>query len=319
MFGPGTHPTPLWDHPDFDHVGWRSTDFYDEGNATEVSDPKGAIPAFRHKDVPGVFAVNHGEDGTSIHFEPDDKSKAPTLTTVDRRPGGRHELSISTWGKHRPSGVNDWVIGQRTTGYGPSLTRQVLRVAALHYPKSTFVGERVTGSSAVNRSPSSDFKSVNWPTERFSAEEAERFYLEVYAGDDYKINHRPPGPEHGAPLHDLTQVYPDDVYTHPHYYHGQRPASASDREATNAFMAARGKPDQMVKIYRAVPKHVTEINPGDWITTSPSYARVHAGNKTEGFHVLEAVARAGDLHTDGNSLAEFGYNGPVKIAGRRIR
>jgi hypothetical protein len=318
-YGPDTHPTPLWNHPDYRHVGWRTTEFYDEGKATEVSDPKGARPAFRHKDVPGVFTVNHDEDGTSIHFEPDDEKKPPTLISVDRGPGEDHELNISTWGRYRPGEVKDWMIGHKAADYGPSLTRQMLRVAALHYPDSNFVGERVTGASSLNRGFLEGDRSVRWPTNRFTAEDVERYYVEAYGDDDYKISHRPPRPEHGAPLHDLTQIYPDDVYTHPHYYHGQRPASASDREATAAFMAARGNPEHPVKIYRAVPSHVTDINPGDWVTTSRSYARSHAGNKTSGFHVLEATARAGDLHTDGNSLAEYGYNGQGTIRGRPRR
>ena len=39
--------------------------------------------------------------------------------------------------------------------------------------------------------------------------------------------------------------------------------------------AAKGKPNKKVKVYRAVPKGVTEINSGDWLTLSKEYAKMH--------------------------------------------
>lgn len=31
----------------------------------------------------------------------------------------------------------------------------------------------------------------------------------------YQISHRPPDKDFGAPLHDLTKIYPEDVYQKP--------------------------------------------------------------------------------------------------------
>jgi len=322
MFGSDTHPTPLWDHPDFDHIGWASQVDLEDANHEVYRRPEESPhyslseddwrPVFRKKGGHGDVVVHHDPDVGSIfaHY-PHDKNLRPMLWTVADNPDGTDIDIMSSSGGGNWQTFHDKGAPGKST---PAVIKEVGGIVKIHHPDKVFKGTRVTGAASKN--PASSTREFDFS--RFSAEDVERYYIEVY-GDDYRIYHRPPRPEHGAPLHDLTQVYPDDVYTHPHYYHGQRPASASDREATSAFMAARGNPDHTVKIYRAVPKHVTDINPGDWITTSPSYARIHAGNKSEGFHVLEATARAGDLHTDGNSLAEYGYNGTSAIKGRRIR
>jgi len=63
----------------------------------------------------------------------------------------------------------------------------------------------------------------------------------------YRMSHRP-GAD-GAPLHDLTQVYPADVYTHPHYY-----SQAQDMPTHRLAISYRGQPDRPITIYRAVPK-----------------------------------------------------------------
>ena len=62
--------------------------------------------------------------------------------------------------------------------------------------------------------------------------------------DDYKGSHEAPGKE-SAPLNDLTLngIYPVDVYTHPHYYDIKFPIADY-----------RNKPNKTIKIYRAVPK-----------------------------------------------------------------
>lgn len=66
------------------------------------------------------------------------------------------------------------------------------------------------------------------------------------------MSHRPG--QDGAPLHDLTgggEVYPEDVYTHPHFY-GLR----EDLPVHQMANSYRGQPDRPVTIYRAVPKVV---------------------------------------------------------------
>jgi hypothetical protein len=74
---------------------------------------------------------------------------------------------------------------------------------------------------------------------------------------DYGGEHRPPGPDSGAPLHDLTgggNVYPDDVYganAAQYYGHG---TPAMDRETVRILQGLKDKPNSTVTIYRAVPR-----------------------------------------------------------------
>lgn len=133
--------------------------------------------------------------------------------------------------------------------------------------------------------------------------------------DDYRMQHRPADEEYGAPLHDLTYggMYPDDVYTHPHYYSTGEPY---DDEAHAIARRVRGKPDAKVKIYRALPaEHAHQgFRPGDWVTTSKEYARLH-GSQTDPKHdwpVISTVVPAKHLWTEGNAIAEYGYTGPHK-------
>jgi len=76
-------------------------------------------------------------------------------------------------------------------------------------------------------------------------------------GEDHRIEHRPAGKD-GAPLWDITQngVYPDDAYgPMAARYYGV--GDGSDSAAWSLVFATRGKPNKMVRIYRAVPKVVS--------------------------------------------------------------
>jgi len=71
---------------------------------------------------------------------------------------------------------------------------------------------------------------------------------------DYRGGHTAPMKDRGnAPLHDLTQTYPDDIYSsnaaryYGHYGDGR------DSEAVRLMQMAKGKPDMPVTMYRAVP------------------------------------------------------------------
>lgn len=130
----------------------------------------------------------------------------------------------------------------------------------------------------------------------------------------YRGQHTAPGPDFGAPLHDLTgggQMYPSDVYS----------ASASriygtgypmaDREAFDLAKRVRGNPDAEVTMYRAVPKDesIQSINKGDWVTLSKQYAKNHGesvlGNN---YKIISQKVKAKDLWTNADSIHEFGYH-----------
>lgn len=73
-------------------------------------------------------------------------------------------------------------------------------------------------------------------------------------GTDYRGQHSAPERDGGAPLHDLAQVYPDDIYSRSALRNYGTGEDELDREAYAFFLSVRGKPDAPVTIYRAVPK-----------------------------------------------------------------
>ena len=78
--------------------------------------------------------------------------------------------------------------------------------------------------------------------------ELKQFLLE----NDYRGGHTMTTSD-AAPMHDLTQLYPDDIYgisaarMYGHYHDNR------DNEAISIIQNARNKPNKLIKIYRAVP------------------------------------------------------------------
>lgn len=131
--------------------------------------------------------------------------------------------------------------------------------------------------------------------------------------DDYRGLHKAPSKE-GAPLHDLTNVYPDDIYgpNGARYYgHGD---NSIDNYTISIIQSARNKPDMPIKIYRSIPKNISnqekiEINSGDWVTINRQYAIMHGESTLHGkYKILTKTVPAKTLYTDGNSIHEWGYN-----------
>jgi hypothetical protein len=129
---------------------------------------------------------------------------------------------------------------------------------------------------------------------------------------DYSGEHKSPQRDSGAPLDNLKDVYPDDVYgPKGALYYGHASGDATDKAAIRIIQSARNKPDAPVKVFRAIPKGIqsNEINPGDWITTIKSYAVQHGEGALGGdYKILEKTVTAGDLYTNGDSIFEFGYD-----------
>lgn len=76
--------------------------------------------------------------------------------------------------------------------------------------------------------------------------------IKVSEDESYRGGHQPPDRDHGAPLHDMTILYPDDIYSAngARYYGDSRP---DDNLAMSIIHSCRNKPNKAVKIYRAVP------------------------------------------------------------------
>ncbi len=137
----------------------------------------------------------------------------------------------------------------------------------------------------------------------------------------YRGSHTAPGPDFGAPLHDLTgggQMYPADVYSgNAVRYYGTGYPTA-DREAFSLANRVRNKPDAVVTAYRAVPNDpkITSINQGDWVTLSKDYAKQH-GESVLGkdYKIIAEKVKAKELYTNADSIHEFGY-WPAGLLGR---
>lgn len=135
--------------------------------------------------------------------------------------------------------------------------------------------------------------------------------------DTYVGGHKAPMKGSGAPLHDLTQVYPDDIYSPKamQYYGTGEPAL--DRGTFRKVGAYKGNPDAPVTMYRAVPDTVpadAKINNGDWVTINPEYAKLHGDGPLGGsYRVLQQQVPARKLFTNGDSIHEFGYDESGRI------
>ena len=129
---------------------------------------------------------------------------------------------------------------------------------------------------------------------------------------DYHMSHTAPSTDFGAPGHDLGRLFPKDVYSKdgPRLYSTHYPKA--DKECFDAIHRMRGNPDAEVTVYRGVPSHVTDINPGDWVTPSRSYAEIHVESNVPGGHVISRTVRAGDIYNDADSIAEWGWQPSVK-------
>ena len=130
-------------------------------------------------------------------------------------------------------------------------------------------------------------------------------------GEDYRGSHTAPDKTRGAALHDLTGVYPDDIYSDKAArYYGDMGGDANDMVSVRLMQAYRNKPDATVKIYRAVPidKKEISINAGDWVTLNKNYAIQHGRSTLYGkYKIVSKIVAARTLYTDANSVHEFGY------------
>lgn len=121
----------------------------------------------------------------------------------------------------------------------------------------------------------------------------------------YGMAHRP---SKTSPSYDLSKdgAIPSDVYSHPEYY-----ANMSDKSYKESFIVIKkikNNPDADVTIYRASPKK--ELNYGDWVTFSKTYAQQEAGDVGK---VYKYKVKARDVYFAGDDFNEFGYFPEKKI------
>jgi hypothetical protein len=138
---------------------------------------------------------------------------------------------------------------------------------------------------------------------------------------DYRGEHTAPGPDSGKPMHNLTDVYPDDFYSSKGFKYYADYGEPYDLSSWQKTVAAKGNPEHSVSIYRAIPKDAYDqamkaenpigemIKPGDWVTISKEYARDHGENVLNGKYKIAArKVKAKDIYTNGDSIHEWGWH-----------
>ena len=142
----------------------------------------------------------------------------------------------------------------------------------------------------------------------------------------YQIDQSPHA-GYNTPLHEIEQAFPD-IHESPHYY-DNRQSNPRNFEQSGFYGAtedmfgetlrimneSRNNPSNKVRIYRAIPDDGSipdedhEINEGDWVALSESYAHEHGNDYLDGdYVVLDKLVDAQHLYSNGDSIYEFGYD-----------
>jgi len=103
-------------------------------------------------------------------------------------------------------------------------------------------------------------------------------------------------------------IYPEDLYQGRMREYGTY--SRLDEDAFSSIRHADGRPNALLKVYRAVEKDgPAKILPGDWVTPARGYAKEHGEDNIAGpYKIISKMVHARDLFTDGNSILEWGYH-----------
>lgn len=122
---------------------------------------------------------------------------------------------------------------------------------------------------------------------------------------EYQGYHKAPlATDYYPPIFNMNSMMPG-VYSNPHYYE-----NTYLDEIMPILEMVRNDPFALIPVYRSVPKGMqSEINPGDWVTPTRSYAEMHGERFDDGYDLLEEEVRAHTLLNEGNSLHEYGWLG----------
>lgn len=142
------------------------------------------------------------------------------------------------------------------------------------------------------------------PRKELIAQQIEKIAPEEYRGSHVAPNYK----TYGAPFYALDELIPKDVYSQ----QGKRLYGIGDTIIDHEWylpaLKAKGKPDALVEVYRAVPKGVKDINSGDWVTTSKKYATNHGENALNGeYEIISKKVKANTLSSEGYPY-ELGYH-----------
>jgi hypothetical protein len=131
---------------------------------------------------------------------------------------------------------------------------------------------------------------------------------------EYRGSHQPPSPDSDvkAFFHQMDMLMPKDVYS----IKGKNIYGIGDQTIDSDWwkpmMKAKGNPNYEVEVYRAVPKGVTEINSGDWVSPSRKYVQEHGENALNGeYDIISKKVPASTLTSEGYPY-ELGYFQPTR-------
>lgn len=156
-----------------------------------------------------------------------------------------------------------------------------------------------------------EYKRVQKEKDELAIQKAKQEYQEKelkkqkeIVEEDYRLSHRPTETGANASNISSTGSIPSDVYEHPEWYFSM--SEKSYQESFNVLKKVRNNPEAEVKIYRASTKN--ELNEGDWITLSKTYAEEHNERSLDSKgKVYEYTVKAKDIQFAGDDINEFGY------------
>jgi anaerobic selenocysteine-containing dehydrogenase len=125
--------------------------------------------------------------------------------------------------------------------------------------------------------------------------------LNIIKEEDYRGHHLAPDKD-AAVLYDVSKLYPDDIYTLPFFeavrYYGDSSDEYSDAASLSIIRSAHNKPNKPIKIYRAVPKILSNQEKIYDLEKQkryilkygkiPPHAQFHTSNKSEYYEYLNS-------------------------------
>ncbi len=192
---------------------------------------------------------------------------------------------------------------------GSDATKSGFQKAAEYLDSLGIKGNKVENFQIKNGQGADTFNYVVYNPDNIKLLERNNEPITGLLDTSYRGSHTAPNAkEYGATIDNLGTLMPKDVYSSEGIrLYGIR-NKAIDSEWYRAVKKAEGNPDAEIEIFRAVPKGVKEINAGDWITTSKTYARDHGESALDGeYDILSKKVKAKTLSSEGYPY-EFGYN-----------
>lgn len=138
------------------------------------------------------------------------------------------------------------------------------------------------------------------------------------ADTSYRGQHQGPAEDYGSRGDDIEEMMPG-FYENPRNYDFSGGPGQDDggyyqatQESIAKVLQWHNHPGKVTTVYRAVPKTVksNKLNPGDWVSPSRTYAKMHGENNLgEGvpYKIIKQIVVAGSMRFDGNDINEWSW------------